>query len=574
MPSSRSEKHPFDVAVRYCLDIVEGEILACELTKLACQRQLDDLEHGHKRGLVFDPDAAKRIVDFFKIVPHVKGRRWAGRTIALEPWQQFNLTTVFGWKLEEDGSRRFRTVYNEVAKKNTKTTISAGVGLYMLSADGEPGAEVYSAAVKYDQAAITFNIAKAMVKKSPELRKRIGVLARNLHVEATLSMMEALCSEYSGIEGINPHCAIVDELHAHKTSLVYDVIDSATGARDQPLIWIITTAGFNLGGVCFQVRSYLVKILKGILEDDSFFGVIYTLDDGDDCFDPALWLKANPNLGISPSLRDLEDQARKARATPSLLVSYQTKRCNMWVNAGTAWLDIVDWNACGEEEIKLEDFEGEACWLGVDLASKIDIAALVLVFRRGGKYYIFVRCYLPEEVVKKGAHANHAHYFGWAKQGLLTLTPGNAIDIGRIRTDILGDDDDPQAPPGYASRFEIREVAHDPWQAAQLAGELAAAGATPVEIRPTVQNFSPVMKEIEGLVADRQLEHGGNRMMNWMISNVVCHTDKKDNIYPRKETPNNKIDGVIAMLMALNRAMVGGGVPKKSVYEQRGVRTI
>lgn len=558
MTTSRSRHRAADVAEGYARAVVDGETPACRWTRLACRRQLDDLENAHGRGLVFDADRAERIVKFFELTPHVKGR-WAGAPIELEPWQVFILTTVFGW-VRGDGTRRFRSAYNEVARKNAKSTMSAALGLYMLTADGEPGAEVYSAATTHDQARIVFNDARVMTLKSPRLAQRIGVNARNLHVLSTGSKFEALSAEYRSLDGLNVHCAIIDELHAHKTRAVYDVIETATGARSQALLWMITTAGSNRAGICYEQRTYITKILEGLVEDDSCFGIIYSIDDGDDWTDPETWIKANPNLGVSVYFDDLERQCLKAQQLPSARNAFLTKRLNVWVNADTAWMDMQAWEACGRQPLDPVMFECDECYMGLDLASKVDVAVLMLLFLRDGHYYCFGRYYLPEETVEAQAHATHAHYAGWAREGLLTLTPGNVIDFGCIRDDILD----------LSGRFDVQQIAYDPWQATHLATELYNQGAPMVECRPTVQNFSEPMKELEALVRSGKLHHGGDPVLTWMVSNVVCHLDRKDNIYPNKERPENKIDGVVALIMALGQ-LLRNRVDELSVDDARGI---
>lgn len=535
-----------DAAFQYARDVVAGEISACKWVRLACERQLNDLE---REGFpyVFDAERADRVCRFIEKLPHIKGK-WAGGKLTLEPWQAFILTTVFGW-VDEDGNRRFRTAYTEVPRKNAKSTLTSGVALYMLAADGEPGAEVYSAATTRDQAKIVFADAQQMARKSPGLREALGVTvgAHNIHVLQTASKFEALSAEGSTLDGLNIHFASVDELHAHKSRSVWDVLETATGSRSQSLLWAITTAGSNRAGICYEVRTYLTKILERVTEDETIFGVIYTLDDGDDWTDPNVWAKANPNLGVSVYQEDVERLARKAMSMPSAQNNFLTKRLNVWVNADTAWMDMRAWDKCAVPDMSPDDFSGEPCYLALDLATRVDIAALVQVFARHeqGKphYYAFGRYYLPEDTVET---AGNSQYQGWAVEGRLTTTPGNVTDYNYIRQDLRD----------LSSRFELREVPYDPFQATQLSTELLEEGFPMVEMRPTVLNFSEPMKELEAAVLEGRFHHDGDPVMGWMISNVVCHLDNKDNIYPRKERPENKIDGVVALIMAIGRAMV------------------
>lgn len=541
----------FQRALDYAESVVEGRIAACKWVALACERQLKDLE---REGFPysFDVERADEVCRFIEKLPHIKGK-WAGKKLHLEPWQCFILTTVFGW-VDEGGNRRFRTAYTEVPRKNAKSTLTSGVALYMLSADGEPGAEVYSAATTRDQARIVFNDAQQMARKSPGLREALGVTvgAHNIHVLDTASKFEALSAEGSTLDGLNIHFASVDELHAHKTRAVWDVLETATGSRSQSLLWAITTAGSNRAGICYEVRTYLAKVLEGVTEDETLFGVIYTLDDGDDWTDPGVWAKANPNIGVSVYREDVERLARKAMSMPSAQNNFLTKRLNVWVNADTAWMDMRSWDRCATPGMAPSEFEGAPCYVALDLATRVDIAALMQMFVRNveGKphYFAFGRYYLPEDTVET---SGNSQYQGWAIEGRLVQTPGNVTDYGYIRQDLRD----------LASRFELREVPYDPFQATQLSTELMDEGFPMVEMRPTVMNFSEPMKELEAAVLEGRFHHDGDPVLTWMVSNVVCHLDNKDNIYPRKERPENKIDGVVALIMAIGRAMVAKEEP-------------
>lgn len=550
-------------AHKYARDVVAGKIPACKWTIRACERHLADLARKNWR-YKFDAEKAAQACRRVENFPHIKGE-WArrGELIHLEGWQLFIVCSIFGWVDKKTGLRRFRTVYIEVPRKNAKSTLAAAIGLVMLGLDDEAGAEVYSAATTRDQARIVFSDAQAMVRKSQPYREKTGaqVGAHNIHILSQACKFEALSRESSGLDGLNIHCGIIDELHAHKTREIYDVIETATGARQQPLILAVTTAGSNRSGICYEIRGYLLKLLDGVAEDDTFFGVVYTIDDGDDWTDPKVWAKANPNYGVSVYPDDIARLAKKALEMPSARNNFLTKRLNVWVNADTAWMDMRKWEACGNADLVPEDFEGEECVIGYDLASKVDLAARIQLFEKsrddGVHYYAFGKYYLPEEAAENGTNSQ---YSGWAEDGRLILTPGNVIDYAYIEDDLKD----------AGSRFQVREVPYDPFQATQFSTRMAAEGFTMVELRPTVLNFSEPMKELEKLVLSGRFHHDGDPVLTWMVSNVVCHTDAKDNIYPRKERPENKIDGVVALIMALNRALA-----KKqdgpSVYDERGI---
>ena len=545
------------IARQYAEAVVAGEVPSCRRVQQACQRQLNDLARFKGKGspYLFNPKLTDRsgrnfypadnLCSFIEHLPHVKGPL-AGEPIHLEPWQVFILTTVFGW-VKPDGKRRFRRSYIEVPRGNAKSTLSSAVALYMLAADGEGGAEVYSLATTRDQARIVFGDAQVMARKSPGFRNRfkVEVGAHNMHVLASGSKFEALSAEGSTLDGLNIHFGCVDELHAHKTRTVYDVVETGTGKRDNSLLWVITTAGSNRAGICYEVRTFVTKLLEGVLDDDSQFGIIYGLDDGDDWTSEEALLKANPNWGISVRSEVLLPLQAKAMQLPSAVNNFKTKHLNEWVNADTAWMDMRAWDANADASLDLDAFAGRPCWIGLDLASKTDIAALVLVFEHPdieGGYAVFGRYWLPEDTVSA---SENSQYAGWARSGRIIVTPGNVIDFGWIEGELVA----------LASRFEVRAVAFDPFQATQLSTRMLMEGLPMIEVRPTVLNFSEPMKSLEALVLQKKLQHDSDPVLTWMASNVVAHLDAKDNIYPRKERPENKIDGIVALIMALSRAI-------------------
>jgi phage terminase large subunit-like protein len=546
------------IADEYAAGVIGGRIPACRWVRRACERYTSDVARSAlpDAQFTFQPAKVEKVCRFIETLPHIKGK-WKTLNLKLEPWQVFIIANVFGF-INPDGTRRCRTVYIEVPRKNGKSSFTAAVALYMLTLDGEKGAEVYSAATTRDQAKIVFGVAKEMARRSKLLREKAGVQigAHNMHVLSSASKFEALSAEGNTLDGLNIHFGGIDELHAHKTRAVFDVLETATGARAQPIIWSITTAGSNRAGICYEQRTYLTKLLDGVAEDDTYFGIIYTTDDGDDWADPATWAKANPNLGVSVLEDDLARKCKKAMEMPSAQNNFLTKHLDVWVNADVAWMDMRAWDKCADPSLEVEDFEGQECIGSLDLASKTDIAPWCRLFWRDIEgvrhYYGFLQYYLPEETIENNANSQ---YSGWQREGRLIATEGNVTDIDRIEDDIKAD----------AGRFQLREVAFDPWQAQQLANHMIGDGLTMVEMRPTVQNFSAPMKELEALVLTGRFHHDGDPVLAWMVSNVVAHTDNKDNIYPRKERPENKIDGVVALIMALGRAMTGAPSPSFGV---------
>lgn len=538
-------------AQQYMRDVLDGTIPTCKWTKLAVQRQADDLqrEQSDEWPWVFDTDAASRPCAFAELLPHIKGK-WAreGKLLELEPWQCFILTTVFGWLHHETRLRRFLEAYEEEARKNGKSAKGSALLLYMLSADGEHGAECYTAATTRDQARIVFDDAKAMAERSPGLRTHLGVaiMQHSLTVAATSSKAAPLAAEGSTLDGLNVHFALLDELHAHKTRAVYDVIDSARGAREQSLLWTITTAGTDRSGICYERRTHVTKILDRVITDDRVFGIIYTLDDGDDHFDPAVWIKANPNLGKSVQLDELKAQASKAQAMPSALNNFLTKRLNVWVSGESPWMDMRAWERCGVQSLGIDSIpDGAKVYMGLDLAQKKDFAALALAWHDAStdKWGVCIRLYLNELAIQE---SGNAHLAGWARQGYVVVTDGDLTDFDCVADDMRK----------YRRRFDVQEIAFDPALSMYFAGKLIEEGLPLVEIAQRSTFFTPVLIQVENMVREGTLQHEGNPVMAWMVSNLVVKQSKFNELMaPTKERAENKIDGPMAMLMALGRAL-------------------
>lgn len=549
---------------RYIDGVVGERIPVNRWVRLAVERHLRDLEDGEDRGLWFDANAADLAINFFRFCKHSKGE-WAGQTVELEDWQAFKTAMIFGWK-RDNGARRFRTVYIEEPRKNGKSTWAAGIGLYLLVADGEPGAEIYTAATKRDQARIVHSEATRMVKASPALRKRVRVFKDNLHIEGTASKYEPVGRDADSLDGLNVQGAIVDELHAHKTRDLWDILDTATGSRRQPLLLAITTAGFDRQSICWEQHEYTEKVLDGIIEDDSFFGLIYSMDEGDDWEDEAVWYKANPNLGTSKKLEDMRRQALKAKETPSALNAFLRLHLNMWTQAETRWLSPDSWVACGHA-VDADGLRGRTCYGGLDLSSTTDISAFVLVFppeQDGDTYKILPRFFIPEAAMRERSRRDRVPYDAWVREGYITATPGNVIDYGFILAQI---DED-------AQRYDLKEIAFDRWGATKIVQELQDLGGEDfvVQFGQGFASMSAPMKELEKLVLSKQLAHGNNPVLGWMASNIVARQDPAGNIKPDKEKSTEKIDGIVALIMGLDRAT--RHTDTGSVYESRGVLVI
>ena len=546
------------VAKKYIADVLAGKATACKWVRLFCERHEKDLKRGTKRGLYFDEEEAERVLRFFDFLRHSKGE-WGGQAFILSPWEQAYLWVLFGWR-KKDGSRRFRISYLEVARKNGKSTLAAGVALYLLDGDKEPGAEVYSAATKRDQAKIVHGEACRMVRASTMLKQFITVRTDNMFVLDTNSKFEPLSSDYNSLDGLNIHGAIVDEVHAHKTRDLWDILETATGARRQPLMFAITTAGVSRQGICRELHDYLEKVLDGSLEDDSFCGIIFTLDDEDDYTDERVWVKANPNLGVSVKLDDLRDKIRKAREAPAALNAFLRLHMNVWTQAETRWIDPDAWAACGEQT-PLEDLRKEPCYAGLDLSSTTDISAFVLKFPRTGDALGWF--WIPEDEMEKRERRDRVPFSAWVRHEYVEATPGNVIDYEYIR----------QRIKQVAAEFRgLREIGYDPWNATQLAIQLEEDGFQVVPVRQGFQTLSPAAKELEREIMSGELKHGGNPVLRWMAANVVLAVDPAENIKPDKAKSAERIDGIVALCMAISRQIQGED--DTSIYETRGLLTV
>jgi len=547
------------VAKKYIADVLAGKATACKWVRLFCERHEKDLKKGTKRGLYFDEEEAERVLRFFDFLRHSKGE-WGGQPFILSPWQQAYLWVLFGWRKKATGTRRFRISYLEVARKAGKSSLAAGVALYLLDADKEPGAEVYSAATKRDQAKIVHGEACRMVRASAMLKQFITVRTDNMFVLDTNSKFEPLSSDYNSLDGLNIHGAIVDEVHAHKTRDLWDILETATGARRQPLMFAITTAGVSRQGICRELHDYLEKVLDGSLEDDSFCGIIFTLDEEDDYTDERVWVKANPNLGVSVKLDDLRDKIRKAREAPAALNAFLRLHMNIWTQAETRWIDPDAWAACGEQT-PLEDLRKEPCYAGLDLSSTTDISAFVLKFPRTGDALGWF--WIPEDEMEKRERRDRVPFSAWVRHEYVEATPGNVIDYEYIR----------QRIKQVASEFRgLREIGYDPWNATQLAIQLEEDGFNVVPVRQGFQTLSPAAKELEREIMSGELKHGGNPVLRWMAANVVLAIDPAENIKPDKAKSAERIDGIVALCMAISRQIQGED--DTSIYETRGLLTV
>lgn len=510
----------------------------------------------------FDKRKAQGAVNFFeRLLRHVKGE-WAGEAFKLQTWQRDEvIRPLFGW-MREDGTRRYRTAYIEIPRKNGKSSLAAGIALYLLFADDEYGAEVYSAAADKDQAGIVFELARAMAEESVELRRRAQFFKRAIYQPTSRSVYRVLSADAYTKHGLNAHGVVVDELHAQPNRDLVDVLMTSTGARRQPLVVMITTAGYDRESICWEYHEYARKVQEGVIDDPSFFSYMAFAGEDDDWLDPAVWRKANPGLGVSVKMDYLVQEAKRAEQTPAYQNTFRRLHLNQWTQQESRWLDLRAWDACGEAfDVGL--LEGAMCYGGLDLASTSDLASLVLVFpAEPGEEERFVWLpffWIPEDNLIERARKDRVPYDAWARDGLITATPGNMIDYGYIVRDI----------ERLSDKYNMREIAFDRWGAFQVSQQLEAAGITMVGFGQGFASMSSPTKELLRVVLDGKLRHGGNAVLRWMADNLVVSQDPAGNVKPNKQKSREKIDGIVAGIMGLDRAVRHG--TGGSVYESRGL---
>ncbi len=546
------------IAEQYAEDVRVGRILTCELVQLAVERYYSDLDNALERGWHFDRKAAARAIKFIENLKHTKGE-WAGQKFRLEPWQQFVVWNIFGWK-NGDGTRRFRYVYIEIARKNGKTALSAGIGLYMLFADGESRPEVYSAATVKDQAKICFADAVEIVKAT-DLRNYLTPYRNSIAYDLKGGQFKPLSSDYGTHDGLNPSCGIIDEFHAHKDSGMFDVIKSAFGARRQPLMFIITTAGFNKAGACYAYRDNVAKVLRGVNKDDTLFGIIYTLDEKKEWDNPKMWIKSNPNLGVSLSADYLADQIKDAKNRPEAVRNVMTKNVNLWVDAERTWILDEKWVECVGSP---RDLRGCDCWGGLDLSNVSDITAFVLIFNEDDRFQLLSFFWIPEEKMLEKVRKENINYDMWVREGYVKVTPGNVLDYDFVKADILQ----------LCTQYNLRSTAYDRWNSSQTIIDLSNEG---MEFSPFGQGYGSMAaptKQFETLVLTKQIEHFGNPVLRWMLASTVVMTDPAGNIKPDKAKSTQKIDGIVASIMALGEWMTAQANEDNNPYNNRGLLTL
>ena len=530
---------------KYISEVLSGEATVCKYIALAVERHVTDLRRKDSPYL-FSERHANSAIGFVRLLRHTKGK-YGGVNFQLQDSQAFLLAMVFGWRKKSDGARRFTKVYAEMARKNGKSEVAAAIQLYCTIMENEVGSEAVSAATTREQARIVFRASKEMAKRlktdDPKfLSKNIQVLADSVIYTPLSASIKAVSAEAKTLDGLNPHCGIVDEYHAHPTAAVLNVIKTGMGSRPQPLLFIITTAGFDKESPCYtQERRVAIDVLEGRTEQDNLFALIYTLDEGDDWQDEANWVKANPNIGVTPLWENMRDAAREAaNYGGSYLTEFLTKNLNVWVDAPRTWIEADVWNACGGS-VDLEALRGRLCFGGLDLAAVHDTTAFALFFpalEKEERHVVVVFHFLPESALKKDTRRNFAQ---WARDGWVEIAGENSTDYNAVQGRVLD----------CADKFALQSVYVDRWNSSQLISELQNNEALNVfQFGQGMASMSAPTKEWEKMIRDRAVNHGDNPVLRWMNGNVSIQR-KSDDIKPDKDKSGDKIDGIVASIMAV-----------------------
>lgn len=516
------------------------------------------------KGSYYDKDSADYAVNFIECLSHTKGK-WSGKPFELIDWQEQIIRDIFG-TLKPNGYRQFNTAYIEIPKKMGKSELAAAVALLLCCGDGEERAEVYGCAADRQQASIVFEVAADMVRMSPALSKRIKILSATKRIvfQPTNSFYQVLSAEAYSKHGFNIHGVVFDELHTQPNRKLFDVMTKGSGdARTQPLYFLITTAGSDTKSICYETHQKAKDLLEGRKVDPTFYPVIYGADESDDWTDPKVWKKANPSLGITVGIDKVKAACESAKQNPAEENTFRQLRLNQWVKQAVRWMPMDKWDKCAFA-VNEEDLLGRVCYGGLDLSSSIDITAFVLVFPpedEDDKYVVLPYFWLPEETLNLRVNRDHVPYDVWEKQGYLKTTEGNVVHYGFIEKFI----------ESLGEKYNIREIAFDRWGAVQMVQNLEGMGFTVVPFGQGFKDMSPPTKELMKLTLEEKVAHGGHPVLRWMMDNIFIRTDPAGNIKPDKEKSTEKIDGAVATIMALDRAIRCGNDTSASVYDGRGL---
>ena len=512
----------------------------------------------------YNQQAADFAVNFIEALTHTKGT-WAGKPFKLLPWQEQIIRDLFG-VLKPNGYRQFNTAYIEIPKKQGKSELAAAVALLLTCGDGEQRAEVYGCAADRQQATIVFDVAADMVRMCPALNRRVKILASQKRIifQPTNSFYQVLSAEAYSKHGFNIHGVVFDELHTQPNRKLFDVMTKGSGdARTQPLYFLITTAGTDTQSICYETHQKAEDILEGRKNDPTFYPVIYGADKDDDWTDPEVWKKANPSLGVTVQMDKVKSACESAKQNPGEENAFRQLRLNQWVKQSVRWMPMETWDKCAFH-VNPDELLGRKCYGGLDLSSTSDITAFVLVFPpedEDDKYYVLPYFWLPEDNLELRVNRDHVNYDLWKKQGFLDITEGNVVHYGYIE----------QFINGLNEKYDIQEIAFDRWGAVQMVQNLEAMGFTVVPFGQGFKDMSPPTKELMKLTLEKKIAHGGHPVLRWMMDNIFIRTDPAGNIKPDKEKSTEKIDGVVATVMALDRALRHHRTVIDSVYDERGI---
>jgi phage terminase large subunit-like protein len=535
----------------YAADVLAGHVPACKWVRLACKRHEGDLLRQNTEGFpyIFDEEKAERVCKFMEMLPYTKGK-WSKKNrldprahlMKLEPWQCFILCCLFGW-VDKFGLRKYNKASIYVPRKNGKSPLAAGIGWYMFAYDNEPGAEVYSGATNEKQAWEVFKPALQMAKIRPDLAEGGGVTvnASSMVIDGDGSVFKPVVGNPG--DGASPHCAIVDEYHQHQTSGMYDTFRTGIMAREQPLLLVISTAGDNHIGPCRHDWKHCEDVLQGILQDETLFCIIFTLDDGDDWTTAEALRKANPNYGVSVIEKNLLSDLAMAMVTPRAQAAFKTKNLNLWVSSSSAYFNIERWMQLGDPALKLENFTGRPVFLSSDFAAKSDLTVTVYLFPGDGEdWTVFGKYYLPRATVEL---PENSHYRTWSLQGLIEVTEGDVTDMRALQDDVLA----------AQGKFAVQEWLFDPNRVYGVVQPLQEAGVPVIEVTTNASVLSKPMRYLDDMIKAGRIHHNGDPVLAWAISNVIARENRKDQIYPDKESREKKIDPVVALITAFSRAM-------------------
>jgi phage terminase large subunit-like protein len=553
-------KYPYvHSGFQYALDIVSGEIPSCIYIFGACERFLKDFESCKLATYVywFDIDRAERYLRLVQKFEHVKGQ-WETPNIIYLPWQNFAFMNIQGFRHRGSNFPRFRTAHIEVPRGQGKSAMASQAVLFDVGLDNPKGNEVSCVATKTDQARIVLDSARAMAKANAKFLKSTGieVLAHKIVHDASNSFVRALSSDDKSLDGLNDKLAVCDELHAMSREL-FEVVYSGMSKRRDSLLLCITTAGFSTDSIGYTQSVYAKKVAKGEMKDEQFFSMVYTIDEGDDIFDESSWRKANPSYGHSVDPITFEAKAMKAKETPSDIPNFKVKHLNIWISEANAFFDLAAWDKCCDPTITLEQFFGQRCFVGIDLASKVDLTSFGYIFHKDGKYYLFDKTYIPEATVSQ---VRNALYDNSIAGGFLIQTAGEAIHYPTLRADFVA----------LSKKVKIINALYDPWNAVSFAQECQNDRIEMVEYRMNTANLSEATKNFDALIRQGKIVHNGSPLIRWCLGNVVAKEDAAGNVFPKKSHEKLKIDPIISFIMAIAAWTQEDTSP--SVYETRGVR--